>query len=111
TTLFRSVVAGRVGAAVRGRAGQHVMTVRHEARARNDLAALGERVVEAELVGVAVQFVEARGDHRALEVLPRAVSDALARVDRGLAVGGLRAEIGAPDLAARAVARGERLAV
>ena len=100
----RSSPAGKARPSAR-RAGQHVVTVRREADAGDDVAALGERVVEAELVVVAVQIVEAGRDDRALEVLPRAVADAVARVDRGLAVGGLGAEIGAPGLAARAVAR------
>ena len=56
--LAGAVVAGREGAAFRGRSGQHVMTVRCEADARNDLAALAQRCVEAELVVVAVQVID-----------------------------------------------------
>src|SRR5215218_9721968 len=87
------------------------MPVRREADARNNEAALAHRVLGVQLVIGAVQIVDAGRDHGPLEVLPRAVADAAARIDRGLAVSGLRAEIGPPGLAARAVARGERLAV
>ena len=47
----------------------------------------------------------------ALEILPRALADAVARIDRRLAAAFLGAEIGAPGLAARAVALRQRLAV
>jgi hypothetical protein len=50
-------------------------------------------------------------DHVALEILPWAVADAVARIDARLAVGRLGAEVGAPGFAARAVALRQRLAV
>ena len=57
-----AIVARRERAAFRGRSGQHVVTVRREADAGDDLAALAQRGVEAELVVVAVQIVDARRD-------------------------------------------------
>ena len=80
------------------------MTVRSKAHAGNDLASLGQRRVHGKRIAVAVQIVDALGDGFALEILPRTVADAVARIDRRLTVGGLSAEIGAPGLSARAVA-------
>ena len=61
-----------------------------------DLAALAQRAVEAKLVVVAVQLVETGRDGLTLEILPRAVADAVACVDRRLASGLLGAQICAP---------------
>src|SRR3954468_23498227 len=91
-----AVFASRECAAFRGGAGQRIVPVRREADARDDEAPLGHRVVEAELVVGAVQIVDAGGDDGALEVLPRAIADAFAGVDGGLAVSGLRAQVSAP---------------
>src|SRR6478752_6656773 len=109
--LAGAILRGWECAALRRRAGQHVMTVRCEADTGNDEAAFSHRVIEAELVVVAVQIIDARRNDRALEILPRAVADAVARVDRRLAGGLLSAEIGAPGLAPRAVARRQGLAM
>src|SRR4029078_4930651 len=109
--LAGAILASREGAAFLGRAAQHIVTVRRAAHAGNGEAALGDRVLGAELVVVAVQVVDAGRDHRALEVLPRTVADAIARVDRRLAGGGLGAAIVVPGLAAGAVALRQRLAV
>ena len=106
-----AILAGRERAAFRGRAGQDVVTVRRKAHAGNDLAALGQRRVHAQLVVVAVQIVDAVRDDFTLEILPRTVADAVARIDRRLAVGGLGAQIGAPGLSARAVALRQLLAM
>ena len=56
--------AGREGLAVRGRAGQRVVIVRRIADAGNVVPALGQRVLHAQLVVVAVQVVDAGRDHR-----------------------------------------------
>ena len=72
------------------------MTVRSKAHAGNDLAPLGQRRVHGQRIVVAVQIVDVLGDGFTLEILPWTVADAVARIDRRLAVGGLGAEIGAP---------------
>jgi hypothetical protein len=93
------VVAGRKGAAVGLGAGQRVVLVGGIAAAVDDVALLGQGALLRQIV-VAVQFVDIFGDDDALGVLPRAVPDAVARIDRGLAVRGLRAEIGMPGVTA-----------
>ena len=80
------------------------MTVRCKANARDDLAPLGQRRVHAKLAIVAVQIVNVLSDDFALEILPGAVANAVTRIDSGLAVGSLGAQIGAPGLSSRAVA-------
>src|SRR5262245_2095857 len=109
----RPVVAGEVhvagpGGAVHLRAGQHVVPVRRHAEAGHHGAALGQGVLGAELVVVAVQVLDAGRDHGALEVLPGALADAIAGVDRAALRALIGAEIGAPGLAARA-GRGREL--
>src|SRR3954471_16013027 len=106
-----AVFASREGLAVRRRAGEHVVAVRRKADAGNDETALGERRHRAELVVVAVQVVDAGRHDLALEVLPRALADAVASIGSRLAVGVLRREIGVPRLAARTMALGQRLAI
>src|SRR5690349_7641689 len=106
-----AILAGRECAALHGRAGQHVMAVRRETDARNELAALADRVVEAELVVVAVQVVHAGRDDGTLEILPRALADTIARIDGRLAVGLLAAQIGAPCFGSGAVTLRQRLAI
>ena len=100
------ILARREGATIRLRAGQHVVIVRRKADAGNNGAALGLRVRRSELVVVAVEIVDVLGDDLALEVLPRAASDAIAGIDRLRAVGGLRAE----DRPATSCCRRRRLA-
>ncbi len=56
-----------------------------EAGAGELAAALGQRIVDREL-GVLVQFLEIGGDLDALGVLPRALADAVARIDRASAL-------------------------
>jgi len=58
-----------------------------------------------------VKLVDALCNHGALGVLPRAVADAIAGIDGGLAVRRLGADIGVPCLAAGAGGLGELLAV
>src|SRR3954452_16653756 len=106
-----AVLASREGPALRRRAGEHVVTVRREADAGDDLAALGERRIESELVVVAVRVLDARRDDFAFEVLPRSLADAVARIHGRLAIGLLRAEVGVPGLAACAMALRQHLAV
>src|SRR5262245_22418526 len=99
-----AILAGRKSPAFRRRAGQDVMTVRCKAHARNDLAPLSQRRVHAKLVIVAVQIIDVLSDDFALEILPRAVANAVTRIDRRLAVGSLGAQIGVPGFSSRAVA-------
>src|SRR6185295_3854603 len=66
-----SIVTGRERAAFRRRAGQDIMTIRRKANAGNDLAALAQRRIKAELVTVTVQIVHTRRNDLALEILPR----------------------------------------
>src|SRR5215475_6944202 len=98
-----AILAGRKSPAFRRRAGQDVMTVRCKAHARNDLAPLSQRRVHAKLVIVAVQIIDVLSDDFALEILPRAVANAVTRIDRRLAVGSLGAQIGAPGSSSRAM--------
>src|SRR5215510_11419424 len=112
----RPVVAGEVhvagpGGAVHLRAGQHVMPVRRHANAGHHCAALGQRILLAKLVVVAVQVLDAGRDHGALEVLPGALADAVASVNRAALVALVRAQISAPSLAAGASRGRELLAV
>src|SRR5207253_8976920 len=88
------------GPAIRLRAGQRVVIVRRVTPRRDHGATLGQRGPAVELIVVAMQIVDAFRDDFALEILPRAASDAIARVDGDRAIHGLRAEIGPPGLAA-----------
>ena len=85
------------------------MTVRRKAHARNDLAPLGQRRVHAKLVVVAVQIVDVLSDDFALEILPRTIANAVARIDGRLPVGSLGAQIGTPGLSSRAMALSQLL--
>src|SRR5436190_14399468 len=95
------VLARREGFAVRRRPGQCVMLVRGVATAIDHLAPLGQVSLLRQVVG-AVQFVDILGDDGPLGVLPRPLADAVAGIDRRLAVRRLGAEIGMPGTAARA---------
>src|SRR5262245_48351179 len=106
-----AILGGWERAALRGRAGQHVVTIRREAHARNDLAALAQRRVEAQFIVVAVQIVDIGRDDLAFEILPRAVADAVARIDRRLTGGLLGTQIGAPGFPSGAVTLRQRLAI
>ena len=66
------------------------------------LALLGQRGLLGEVVAAPCSSATFFGDHHALGVAPRPVADAVARVDGGLAVGLLGAEVGAPGVAAGA---------
>jgi hypothetical protein len=101
----RPVVAGQVHIAgprptVHLRTGQNVMLVGRIADASDDRASFGQRILKTELVIVAVKIVDVLRNDHALEVLPGAGPDAIARIDGRLAVGGLRAQIGTPGFAA-----------
>src|SRR5262249_23631594 len=106
-----AILAGGESLAVRLRAGQHVVIVRRIADAGDHGAALGQRRLRAELVVIAVQVIDVLRDHLALEVLPRALADAVASIDRLGATGRLRAEIGVPGLAAGPCALRQGLAM
>src|SRR5882672_6452826 len=110
------VVAGQVEVtrerfSVQVGAGQHVVHVWRVTAHLHQLALLVVGVGANDLVVVAVQIGNAGGDHGALGVLPRAVADAITRVDGAALSGGIRAQIGAPGLAARARRLGKLLAV
>src|SRR5436190_19747706 len=81
-----AILAGRKCAALLGRAGQHVVAIRCETNAWNELAALAQRIVEAQFIVVAVQIVDTGREHLPFEILPWAVADTVARIDRRLAV-------------------------
>src|SRR3954447_12723222 len=83
-----AVLAGPECGAVGLRAGQHIVAVRRVAAAVDDLGLLAERGLLGEVVG-AVQLGDILGDDDALGVLPWSLADAVARIDGGLAVGGL----------------------
>jgi hypothetical protein len=65
------------------------MLIGRVAAAFDRVALFGERGLLGEVVGLAVQFVDVLGDNDALGVLPRAIADTVARIDRWLAIGGL----------------------
>src|SRR6478672_2456480 len=103
----RAVLSGGKGRAVGLRAREHVVHIRRIAAAVDDGALLGERGLLRQVVA-AVELGHVFRDDLALRVLPWALADAIAGVDRP---GALRAEIGVPRLAAGAGRRGELLAV
>src|SRR5437899_2938402 len=109
--LARAVLARREGRAVRLRAGEDVVHVGLITAPVDGLALLAQRRLLVQLVVGAVEVVDARRDYLALGVLPRALPDAIARVDGRLAVGGLRREIGVPGVLAGARRLRERLAM
>src|SRR5262249_60584989 len=76
--------------------------VRRVADAGDHRAPLGQRHLHSELVVVAVQVVDVLRDDLALEVLPGALADAVAGIDRGLAARLLGAQVRPPGLAAGA---------
>src|SRR5215510_15807443 len=106
-----AIFAGRERAALRGGASQHVVTIRREAHARNELAALAQRVVEAQFIVVTVQIIKTGRDNLAFEILPRAVADAVACIDRRLPVSLLGAQIGAPSFPSGTVTLRQHLAM
>src|SRR5579872_189248 len=96
--LAGAILAGRKRRAVGLRARQRVVAVRRIAAAVDDIAFLAKRSLLGEIVGGAVQVGNVFGDNDALGILPRPLADAVARIHRRLAVGGLRGEISAPGL-------------
>jgi len=94
------VVAGRKSAAVRLRAGQCIVPVGRIAAPVDDFALLRQRGLLSEIV-VPVELVDILGDDRPFAVPPRPAPNPIAPIDRGLAIGHLRAEIGAPGVPAR----------
>src|SRR5690348_1969966 len=90
------VLAVRKSGAVRLRTRQHVMAVGLVAAAIVDLALFRERRLFGEMVG-AVQFGYVLRDHDTFGVLPRAFSDAVARIDGTRA---LRGQVGVPGFRA-----------
>src|SRR6185312_13678803 len=113
----RPVLAGAIltrseGGAVRLRARQYIMPVRFISDTVADLTFFGEVGLLGQVVAGTVESGDVPGDHHALDVLPWSLADAVARIDGGLAVGGLRREIGVPDLGGAKTRRlRQRLAV
>jgi len=89
------VVGADEGRAVGLRAGQHVVHVRRVAPAVDLLPLFGQGRCLGQVV-LPVQFRDVVGDHHAQRVPPRPGADPVACADRRLAIGRLRAEIGAP---------------
>jgi len=91
------VLAWRKGPAVSLCPSQNVMSVRYVVDTGDHGAApLEQGRLLGELVVVAVQIIDVLRDRFALEVLPRAIANAVTRVDSGFSIGSLRAEIGVP---------------
>src|SRR5262249_20603879 len=90
------VFAGRKGAAVGLRAGQRVVLVGGVAAPVDNVTFLGQRGLFGQIV-VAVQLVEVFGNHHPFGVLPWPLPDAVAGIDRRLAVCALRAEVRWPE--------------
>src|SRR5690242_1044529 len=88
-----AVFPSREGAAVGGRSGQDIVAVRLFAAAVDHLTLLAEVGLLGDVVAVAMQIIDALGDHDALGVLPWTLADAVARVH---GAGPLGAEIGVP---------------
>src|SRR4026208_1146349 len=93
--------------AVRARAGQDVMLVRHVAYAIDTLFLFTECDLLAESVSrprlidrVAMKRPEVPGDHLAVGVVPRTAANPVTRVDRGHSVLCLLAQVGVPCHAA-----------
>jgi len=103
------VFFGRKGAAIRLRAGQHIMIIRRKASTRNHRAALGHRALHVQSIFGAVEIFDGLGDDLAFEILPGAAPDAVTGVDGRGTIHGLRAEISPPGLAARARVLGQSL--
>ena len=72
-----------------------------------------QRGVPAQLAGGRVQFIHCAGNYLAFGVLPGAAADAVARIDEVAVAqfGGLRAQVGMPDVVARANGLRQGLAV
>ena len=64
------VFFGRKGAAIRLRAGQHIMIIRRKASTRNHRAALGHRALHVQSIFGAVEIFDGLGDDLAFEILP-----------------------------------------
>ena len=103
------VIAAGKGAALRIRAGEHVVHVRRVATAVEHRAFFREDGLLGELA-VVVQFIDVLGNQLALGVVPRTFADAIARVDGFVAAAGGGAQVGVPGAAARAGGGGQRLA-
>src|SRR6185503_16248676 len=84
--LAGAVFTSREGFAVGRRAGERVVPVRLFVPSVDDLALLTQRSLLGEIVLVAVQIVDALGDHDALGIGPGAFADAVARVHRAIAL-------------------------
>src|SRR5437868_13043923 len=108
------VEAGREGAAVGVRARQHVVLVRHVAKALHHGALLIQIIGLLDVVAVAqlvaMKIGDARCDQHALGIVPGSGSDAAASIDGGFVALLLLAEIGMPSMSAGARRLGEVLA-
>src|SRR5690348_1391559 len=113
--MIRSI---RICAAVRLRTSQDVVLVRRVAKSFDRLALLGQRSGSSKRVAnarhferVAVQIGEALRDTRTLSVVPRALADAVARVDGRLTARPAGAEVSMPRAIPCPGGLGELLAV
>src|SRR4051794_13856905 len=102
----RPVAAGPVlprrgGPALGLGAGQRGMLVGGITAPVYHVALLGQRGLLCQIVA-AVQLIDVLGDNDAFAVLPGAIPDAIARIDRCLPVCRLSAEIGVPGTGPRA---------
>ena len=119
----RPIAAGVIGCvrerfAFGGGAGQDVVRVRRVAEAVHGAALfiqsaqLHQTVADASLLrGIAVEHREILSDDSAGGVIPRSRPDAVARINRGLAVASLCAQVGMPRAIAGVGSRGQHLAM
>src|SRR5690606_9667049 len=104
------LVARRERRAVGLRAGQDIVLVRAALARLDGIALLVERGFRVD-VRIVVQVFDILGDRDALRILPRALADAVARVDGLRAVDRALAQVSAPRLATRARVARELLAI
>ena len=97
----RPVLARRKCPSIRLRTSENVVTIGRVANTRNYGAPFGQRSLHAEFVVVAVKVIHALRNDIGFEVLPRAMSNAIAGVNGLCACCSLGAEIRTPSLATR----------
>ena len=105
------VVTSRERIAVGLEAREDVVHVWFVAARVDGLAFLAEPGFLVDLIVVAVQIVDIFRDDDAFGVLPRALADSVAGVNRGLAVGSAGAQISAPGVVAGSGCLRQRLAM
>src|SRR3954454_18933837 len=93
------VLIGRERLTIGLRPCQDVMIIWGITSSSNDGATLGQRSLHVQFIIIAMEIVDSFRDDFALEILPRATSDAIAGIDCRGTIHGLGAEIGPPGLA------------